>query len=250
MKKNVIKLFLSLFYVVLFVIPAVAGDVNLSIAASLKDVMAELAENFAAKNHGVKFQSNLGGSGALAKQIESGAPADIFLSANTEWMTYLKEKKLVEDKNISILAFNVLVFVGKPDLKIKSMQDITKLDKIAIGSPKSVPCGDYSMQAFKKAGIDRSLETKLVMAKDVRECLLYAERDEVSGSFVYKTDADEMAKEVKILFTVPQDLYSRVTYPMALTVAGSKNHEAVAFFKFLQSDNAKGVLVKHGFIIK
>jgi len=90
------------------------------------------------------------------------------------------------------------------------------------------------------------LEKKLVYAKDVRECLMYAERGEVDGAFVYKTDV-LLAKQVKILFTVPQELYSRVTYPMALTVSGAKNRDAAAFFGYLHSDEAKAVLVKYGF---
>ena len=143
----------------------------------------------------------------------------------------------------------MLVFVGKPELKVTRLQDVVKLEKIAIGSPKSVPAGDYAMQAFKKAGIDKQLENKLVMAKDVRECLLYADRGEVDGAFVYKTDAEQMAKNVKILFTVPQDLYPRVTYPVALTIAGSKKAEAAAFFKFLQTSEAKAVLAKYGFVV-
>ena len=88
------------------------------------------------------------------------------------------------------------------------------------------------------------------MARDVRETLLYAERGEVDGAFVYKTDVEETAKNVKVLFMVPQEYYSRVSYPMGLTIAGSKKAEAVAFFKFLQSDVARAVLAKHGFPLK
>jgi molybdate transport system substrate-binding protein len=126
------------------------------------------------------------------------------------------------------------------------MQGLIKLDRIAIGSPKSVPAGEYATEAFKKAGIDRQLEKKLVMARDVRECLMYAERGEVDGAFVYKTDA-LLAKQAKILFTVPQELYPRVMYPMALTTTGAKNRDAAAFFAFLRSDEAKSVLGKFGF---
>ena len=87
------------------------------------------------------------------------------------------------------------------------------------------------------------------MAKDVRECLMYAERGEVDGAFVYKTDV-LLAKQAKILFTVPQGLYPRVTYPMALTAAGSKNKEAAAFFAFLHGGETKAVLTKYGFATK
>jgi molybdate transport system substrate-binding protein len=227
-----------------------AAEITIGAGVGLKDVLNDITAIYIQKNSDIKIIKNFAASGALAKQIESGAPADIFFSANLEWMDFLKEKKLIDINTIGIFAFNVIVFVGKPGLNIKTMQELAKLDKIAIGSPKSVPAGDYAMQAFKKAEIEKQLEGKLVMAKDVRECLLYAEKGEVDGAFVYKTDAEELAKNVKILFIVPQNMYSRVTYPMALTVTGSKNPDAVAFYKFLQTDKAKAVLVKHGFIIK
>jgi len=250
MKSMIRSLVLVMAILLLCAVSARATDISLSVAASLREVVTELCDTFAKKTPDVKFLNNFGASGALAKQIENGAPADLFFSANTEWMEYLKEKKFVDEKNITIFVYNALVFVGKPDLKVSRLEDVARLNKIAIGSPKSVPAGDYAMQALKKAGIEKQLESKLVMARDVRECLLYADRGEVDGAFVYKTDAEEMAKNVKILFTVPQDLYPRVTYPMGLTVAGSKKVEAVAFFKFLQSAEAKAVLTRHGFPLK
>jgi molybdate transport system substrate-binding protein len=225
--------------------PALAGDINLSVAASLKEVVNELSDNFAKKHPGVKLVKNYGASGALAKQVENGAPADIFISANLEWMDYLKNKKLADVTSIGTFAYNTLVFAGSPG-KASSMQDLLKLERIAIGSPKSVPAGEYAMGALKKAGLAKQLEKKLVMAKDVRECLMYAERGEVSGAFVYKTDALQ-AKQATILFTVPQHLYPRVTYPMVLTVAGAKNRDAAAFFAYLHGTEAASVLAKYGF---
>jgi molybdate transport system substrate-binding protein len=249
--KNVFRsMFLVLAVCMLFAATAHAGDINLSAAASLKDSLSELANTFTKNNPGIKFLNNFGASGAVAKQIENGAPADIFFSANLEWMDYLKGKKMMDDKSVRSFAFNVLVFVGKPDLKMKTVQDVVTLDKIAIGSPASVPAGEYAIAAFKKAGIDKQMENRLVMAKDVRECLMYADRGEVAGAFVYKTDAELMAKNVKVIFTVSQDLYPRVTYPMGLTVTGSKKAEAAAFYKFLQSPEAEKVLLKYGFVVK
>lgn len=227
-----------------------AGEINLFVAASLREVLNEISDSYAKTHPGVTFKKNYGASGALAKQIDNGAPADIFISANTEWMDYMKAKKLADEKSIATFTHNVLVFVGKPELKVSSIQDVLKLEKIAIGSPKSVPAGEYAMEAFKKAGIDKKLDKKLVMAKDVRECMMYADRGEVDGAFVYKTDAQQVAKFAKILFIVPQEYYPRVTYPMALTTAGARSTEAAAFYAILQSDEAKTVLKKHGFIIK
>ena len=181
MRNLAAKLFLVLFCVAILTGLAEAAEIYVSAAASLREVINELTEGFAKKNQGVTFQTNFGGSGALAKQIENGAPADLFVSANLEWMDYLKEKKLIEGKNTATFAFNQLVFVGKSGSKVASLQDTVKLDKIAIGSPKSVPAGQYAMEALKKAGLDKQVEKKLVMTRDVRECLLYANRGEVGG---------------------------------------------------------------------
>lgn len=243
--KNVTKIASSLLCILLMAAPVLAGDVNLSVAASLKEVINELSDNFVKEHLGVKFFKNYGASGQLAKQIESGAPADVFISANLEWLEYLKNKKLVDNPSIGTFTYNTLVFAGTNG-KVLTMQDLIKLEKIAIGSPKSVPAGEYASQAFKKASVDKQLDKKLVMAKDVRECLMYAERDEVDGAFVYRTDALQ-AKRVKILFTVPQELYPRVTYSMALTVTGRQNKDAAAFFAYLHGDEAKSVLAKYGF---
>jgi len=247
MKCSVI-IVIHLFCLISLTSPALAGEINLSVAASLKDVINELSAGFAKKNPGTKFLKNYGASGLLAKQIQSGAPADIFISANLEWMEYLKDKKMLDTASISTFTYNTLVLAGAPG-KASSMQDLTRLEKIAIGSPKSVPAGEYALEAFKKAGLDRQLEKKLVMARDVRECLMYAERGEVDGAFVYRTDALQ-AKQAKILFVVPQELYSRVTYPMALTATGARNRDAAAFFAWLHGDEAKAVLVKYGFAVR
>jgi len=246
--KSVLKIFIQLFCLTILASPALAGDINLSVAASLKEVINELSDSFARKQPGVKFVKNYGASGALAKQIENGAPADVFISANLEWMDYLKKKKLVDTASIGTFTYNTLVFAGMPG-KASSMQDLVKLERIAIGSPKSVPAGEYAMEAIKKAGFDKQLEKKLVMARDVRECLMYAERGEVDGGFVYKTDALQ-AKQARILFTVPQELYARVTYPMSLTVSGAKSKDAAAFFAYLHGDEAKAVLARYGFAVR
>ena len=230
-------------------VPVMAGDLNLSVAASLKEVINELTASYSVKHPATVFIKNFGSSGTLAGQIENGAPADLFISANTEWMDYLKEKKLIDGSSEKTFAFNSLVVAGATTKKISSMNDLLKLDKIAIGSPKSVPAGEYAMDAMTKAGITEKLAGKLVLAKDVRECLMYAELGEVEGAFVYRTDA-LLAQKAKLLFVVPQKLYPRVVYPMALTLKARQNHEAEAFETFLQGAEAKSVLRKFGFILK
>ncbi len=246
--RSVIRLLMGLFCVLLLAEAAAAGEVNLSAAASLRDVINELADGFARKNPGVKFISNFGASGALAKQIENGAPADIFISANREWMEYLTGRRLALALSVRPFAANTLVFAGVPGKRVSGMGDLATLAKIAIGSPKSVPAGEYAMAAIRKAGMDGPLAKRLVMARDVRDCLMYAERGEVDGAFVYRTDALQ-ARRAKILFTVPPGLYPQVVYPMALTPAGGKNGDAEAFFRFLQSRDARALLKKYGFSV-
>ena len=245
--RRVTEIFISLFCLLIPAFPALAGEIDLSVAASLREVTNELAESYATTHPGVTFKMNYGGSGSLAKQIENGAPADIFISANGEWMEYLTARKLTDNRSIATLAYNELVFVGRPALKVSSMQDIVTLNRIAIGSPKSVPAGEYAIEALRRAGIGKQVEKKLIMARDVRECLMYAEGGMVDGAFVYKTDALQLAKKSTIHFTVPQGLYPRVTYPMALTLAGAKKPEAAAFYAYLQSPGARTVLARHGF---
>jgi len=222
-----------------------AGEVSVSVAASLRETLTELCDSYAKAHPGVVFVKTFAGSGTMARQLEAGAPADLFISADLAWMDYLKERKLVEPSSIATFAYNTLVFVGAPG-RAAALPDLVKLEKIGIGSPRSVPAGEYALEALRQAGLDRLLEKKLVQAKDVRECLMYAERGEVDGSFVYATDALQATK-ARLLFTVPQNLYSRVVYPMALTPAGSRKPEAVAFFSLLRTPEARAVLAKHGF---
>ncbi len=252
MKKtgNLCRAIFLLAAMVLFPPPADAGEVRLSVAASLKDAVTDLCDAFSKAHPGVTFQRNTGASGALAKQVESGAPTDIFLSANLEWMDYLKEKGIVDGRNVGILAYNSLVFVGRPGLDIKTLNDIVPLERIAVASPGSAPAGEYAMSALSKAGLAGRLEKKLVMAKDVRECLMYAERGEVDGAFVYASDAKLITDRIRILFTVPRELYPRVTYPMGLTGTGAGNEDARAFFSFLKAEEARAILTKYGFILE
>ena len=249
MKKSMTPIALFCFAFFIMTAPVMAGELNLSVAASLKEVINELTASYTAKHPATVFIKNFGSSGTLAGQIENGAPADLFIAANTEWMNYLKEKKLVEGASEKTFAFNSLVFAGTTKKHVSSMNDLPALDKIAIGSPKSVPAGEYAMAAITKSVIEAKLDGKLVMAKDVKECLMYAEIGEVDGAFIYRTDALQ-AQKAKLLFVVPHKLYPRVVYPMALTVKASQNSEAKAFAAYLQGSEAQSALRKFGFILK
>lgn len=225
-----------------------ADEIRISVPASMTDAMKEIATQFGATGKHAQIVPNYGPSGTLAKQIVEGAPADIFISANQKWMTYLRDEKKVDQASEKILAANTLVFVGMKNPAVTKLADIVNLKQIAIGSPKSVPAGEYAAQAMEKAAIYKQLEEgqKLVMAKDVRQSLIYADRGEADGAFVYKTDA-LMAEKAVILFEVPQDLYEKVTYPIALTTDGANNAEAKAFYTFLTGPEGLKVFLKYGF---
>ena len=232
-----------------FVLTVQAQTIHLSIAASMTDVFKELMVGFAAKHTSVKFLPNFASSGSLAKQIYQGAPADIFVSANPKWMKYLVTEQLIAAGTDRIFAFNQLVFVGEKKTNELSLEGLIGMERIALGSPQSVPAGQYAKQAMEGAGVYAALKQakKLVMAKDVRQALIYADRGEVDGAFVYKTDA-LLTTKAQILFTVPQELYDRVAYPVALTSLGEKNDLAKAFYQYINSAEAITTLVKYGFV--
>jgi molybdate transport system substrate-binding protein len=229
---------------------AVAGEIRLSVAVSLTDAINEICADYARAHPGTTCLPNYGASGTLAKQIAAGAPADLFLSANPKWVDFLVGEKRVAADTVKILASNTLVFVGSKG-RASALADLPKLKRIAIGSPRSVPAGQYAEEAMKKAGVYDTLaaEGKLVMAQDARQALVYADRGETDGAFVYKTDA-LLAKEAVILFAVPKEFHSPVTYPMALTDSGRANPEAMAFFAFLQSPQARAILSRYGFVME
>jgi len=226
-----------------------AAEVRLSVAASMTDATRELIATYQKQNAGTTLYPNYAASGSLARQIELGAPADIFISANPVWMTYLVNKGVVAAETITNFARNSLVFVGKKDLQVTSLSDLTKLERIAVGSPKSVPAGQYAEQALNAAGIFDVLQNKLIMAKDVRQALMYADRGEADGAFVYNTDA-LLARKAKILLQIPQSLYDEVVYPVGLTTVGEKNRAAADFFDYLKSAEATGILQEYGFVVK
>jgi molybdate transport system substrate-binding protein len=225
-----------------------AEEIHVAAAHSMKEVVDELAAGYERSHPGVQVVRNYGASGALAKQVEGGAPVDLFLSAAPAWTERLRKLRLLEPGSVHNLASNALVFVGKEGTKAASMKDLPGLKRIAIGSPKSVPAGEYASQAMAKAKVAQKMAKKLVLAKDVREALLYAERGEVDGAFVYRTDA-KRSREVVVLFEVPPELHDRIVCTVALTAAGAKKPAARAFFDLLRSAAPKPVLKRLGFTL-
>ena len=249
--RNVKGLYIFVFFVLLvFCTQVQAGQVRVSVAKSMSNLCNDLIAKFDEQHPDVKIIPNFASSGALAKQIEQGAPADIYISANPKWMTHLIEKGKIKAETKRIFAHNSLVFVGKSSTDAHSMGDLQKLRRVALGSPGSVPAGQYAKQAMDKEGIyDEMLKKgQLVMAKDVRQALIYADRGETDGAFVYKTDA-MLATSAEILFEVPFDLYSQVTYPVAMTKESDGNADAKLFYDYIVSEAAHPAMVRLGFTL-
>lgn len=229
--------------------PAVAGTIRVSAAASLAEAVSEICHQYSSEHPQVTLVRNFSASGTLAKQIASGAPVDLYISANPKWMDYLVAQGRVAQAGVWNLAGNTLVVIGRKEDSLGSLAALKNYSRIAIGSPKSVPAGGYAETALMAAGVYKQLqeEKRLVIAKDVRQALMYAERGEVDAAFVYRTDA-LLAQNAIILFEVPRELSSPISYPVGLTGKGTRNNQAVDFFAYLKSPDVAMILAKYGFV--
>ena len=231
--------------------PARAQDVTLSVAISMKEVVDELGRGFMASRPGVKLRYNFGSSGELQKQIEAGAPVDLFISAADRQMDELVQKGLVVNQSRRIFARNVIAVIKPADSKIDiaKLGDLldTRVTKIVIGNPKTVPAGQYAEESLKALGIWDRLQPKLIFSENVRQALDYVARGEVEAGFVYTTDASTRAQQVKEAFRPAEDTYRPVVYPVAVVAGAKQAGLAQAFLDLLVSRDGQAVLARFGF---
>ncbi|MDU2063884.1 MAG: molybdate ABC transporter substrate-binding protein [Sporomusaceae bacterium] len=225
-------------------------ELNISAAVSLKDALLEIQTNYQAKHPNVKLLYNLGASGSLQKQIEQGAPADLFISAAPKQMDDLAAKNLLSQGTRKNLVENKLVLIvpENSSLSLTKYEDLTndKVQKIGIGEPSVVPAGDYAQQVFKKLGLWDQLSSKLVLAKDVRTVLAYVETGNVEAGIVYKTDAAS-SKKVKIAATAPEGSHKPILYPVAILANTKQSQAAADFLAYLSTPESAAVFEKYGF---
>jgi len=221
-------------------------------AASMKNALDDADATFT-RTSGVKVTASYAASSALAKQIEQGAPADVFISADLKWMDYVAGKNLIKpDTRVNLLG-NRLVLIAPADSKIGSVKigqgfDIAKLagsGRIAVADVKAVPAGLYAKAALEKLGSWAAAEPKLAQAENVRATLAFVARGETPLGIVYETDA-KIEPKVKIVGEFPADSHPPVTYPVAAT-ASSKNAATARYLAFLRSSAAKAIFEKYGF---
>ena len=229
-----------------------AEDVTVFAAASLTDALKAAATSWRAKGNDAVVLS-FGSSSTIAKQIEAGAPADIFASADEKWMSYLSDKNLMEAGTIHRPIGNDLVLVGPAgtsDIEISSSTDLAGAlngGRIAMGDPKSVPAGRYGEQALTKLGLWDSVKDKVAPAENVRAALALVQRGEAPLGVVYATDAREVS-DVKVVGTFPDDSHDPIVYPIGI-VAGHNRPEVKGFFDFLGGDEGKALFKSYGFKI-
>lgn len=230
-------------------VQAEEGKIKVFAAASLTDVMNVLAKQYS-QQAGVQVVPVYGGSGTLAKQLEQGAPGDLFISADGKWMQYLKDKQLVQTATIKSWLGNRLVMITpltKP-LTIKADASVDVNQQApgywCTGDTLSVPVGIYAKQSLTNLGWWDKLKNRLVSTQDVRATLNLVERDECDVGIVYASDAQASAK-VKLAGEFPENSHVPIVYPMALLPQASS--ATSAFYQYLQTPEAKKLLASYGF---
>ena len=237
----------------LFVSAASSEQKGLTVfaAASMKNALDEVDAAYTAKT-GVKITASYAARSALAKQIDQGAPADIFLSADTDWMDYATKQKVIKTETRTSLLGNSIVLIAPKDsatgkVTIGPGFDLAKLagqGRIATGDVNSVPVGKYAKAALEKLSAWKTAEPKFAMAESVRAALTLVARGEAVLGIVYATDA-KVEPEVKIVGTFPEDSHPPIIYPVAATASAGKG--AADYLAFLHTQAAKAIFEKYGF---
>ena len=219
-------------------------------AASLTDVLTEIGAAFEAKS-GIRVRFSFAASSALARQIESGAPADLFVSADLEWMDYLEQRSLIDPATRRNVASNRLVLIAPHDsgLELKIAPGFALLQalgegRLATADPASVPAGRYARAALTSLGVWQQVEPRLVPTENVRAALALVSRGEVPLGIVYRTDALIDAR-VKVIDVFPDDTHPPIVYPAAATTRAQPS--ASSFLGFLENAATRQLFIKYGF---
>ena len=223
---------------------------TISVAASLKDALLEAQRDFEKQNKTIKLLFNFGGSGTLEKQIEAGAPVDIFISADTKNVKKISDKNLIDKNSIQDIATNQLVLVAYSgnSYKIKIINDITKdgISKVCLGTLGSVPAGDYAKETLTYYNLWDKVNKKIVYAKDVTTVLNYVKLGNADVGFVYLTDAKKKSDAI-IKQIIPSEAHSPIIYEGAILL--STQHKAAdrKFMGYLNGTRAHIIFGKYGF---
>jgi molybdate transport system substrate-binding protein len=230
-------------------LPAHAERVLVFAAASTTDALQEIGRAFS-KEQGHTVEFAFGASSDLARQAVAGAPADVFLSADTAKMDQVEKAGLIQAGTRVELLSNRLVVVVPMDskLKVASAGDLKSVKRLALADPAAVPAGIYAKAWLEKAGVWKELEPRVVPSLDVRAALAAVEAGRVDAGVVYATDA-ALSKRVRAVFSVPEAEGPRIVYPVAALSRGKASAAGAAFTAFLRGDTARRIFERHGFIV-
>lgn len=223
---------------------------TVSAAASLKDALQAIQPLYGQQQPQVQLTYNFGASGSLQRQIEQGAPVDVFISAAAKQMDALQQNGLLVDSTRQNLLKNQVVLIVPKDADaVTGFQDLVsdRVKKVAIGEPQSVPAGKYAQEVLTSFKIFQLLQPKLVFGKDVRQVLSYVETGNVDAGIVYKTDG-KRSNQVKMVATAPETSHSPVLYAIAVVKASKNTAAAKEFVQFLSGSAAGAVFEKSGFL--
>jgi molybdate transport system substrate-binding protein len=232
--------------------PAIqAVEILVSAAASLTDALTEIGKAYESNGKN-KVRFNFGSSSELARQIDEGATADIFFSADLEKMDALEKRGRIDSGSRRNLLSNqlVLVVAGDSNITVRTPKDLRRpeVKRIALAQPETVPVGIYSKKYLESEGLWNGVAAKIVPVLDVRAALAAVESGNVDAGFVYKTDA-AISKKVKVVYEVPLDKGPKIIYPVA-AINDSKNKEAARdFLNFILGREGKAGFRKYGFIV-
>jgi len=231
--------------------PVAAQDLTVSVAISMKEAIEDIGRRFQSGRPGVALRYNFGASGELQRQIEAGAPVDVFVSAAQRQMDDLEKAGLLLAGTRVVFARNVLVALRPRDgvLDIPGPSDLLdrRVQRIAIGNPKTVPAGQYAEEGLRSLGLWARLKDKLVYGENVRQVLDYVVRSEVDVGIVYATDGAARLPDVRLAFAFAEDLHRPIVYPAAVVAASRQPAAARAFVEFLTGGDAQAVLGRLGF---
>jgi molybdate transport system substrate-binding protein len=226
------------------------SEILVSAAVSLKDAFEEIGSLFE-RQTGVRVRFNLGASGLLQKQIEASAPVDIFASAGERQMDALQAQGLILAETRRDLARNVLVLVvpAGSKLALHAFAELARpeVTKVAIGNPKTVPAGQYAQEALRNLGLWDGLQSRLVLAENVRQVLDYVARGETEAGIVYATDVSTGHGRTVVAGYAPKGSHSPIVYPIAVVKGSGRRSDAQHFIDLALSDAGQAILVKYGF---
>ncbi len=227
-----------------------AEEVQVFAAASLTDALTEIGRNYQ-RSSGNKAVFNFAGSSVLARQIQEGAPADVFISADEAKMDVLEEKMLIRPETRRSLLSNSLVIIAAINAtrSIRSAEDLIGLKRIALAQTETVPAGIYARRYLEKKELWGKVKGAVVPTENVRAALSVVAGGDADAGMVYKTDA-AMSKKVKVVFEVPVEETPGISYPFAVTRNARNPELAKAFLDFLAGKSSLETFARHGFIIR